>query len=92
MHLRPLVRASGLHAFLLHQGRCAAQHAPLTCSSASYSVLATQTAAPLPRMTYGGKLVRSQVALYTHPFRAVSAAASGNGANNNGMDCTARCT
>lgn len=85
--LRPLVRASGLHAIFL-QAR--ARHAPLTCSCASYRVLAKQTAAPLPRMTNGGKIVRSQVALYPHPFRAVSAAANGgNGANGKAL-CSTR--
>lgn len=79
---RPLVaRASGLHTFLVCQRRHA-HHADLTCTCASYRVQAAQTPAKHTSMAYGGRLVRSQVALYPHPFRTTCAAAGSNGAGN----------
>lgn len=79
---RPLVaRASGLHTFLVHQRRHV-HHADLTCTCASYRVQAAQTPAKHTSMAYGGRLVRSQVALYPHPFRTTCAAAGSNGAGN----------
>ena len=89
---RPLVaRASGLHTFLVHQRRHV-HHADLTCTCASYRVQAAQTPAKNTLMAYGGRLVRSQVALYPHPFRTTCAAASSNGTGNGARKLiTCRC-